>query len=278
MPRFVDLHLHTNCSDGTLAPVELLELVRSAELAAFSVTDHDTLDGYRQIKGMLTDHDPELVAGIELSVSNNVYDLHLLAYCFDPENEKLNQALEQFQTKRNQRGHTMVERLNKLGVNITFEDVARVASGAAIGRPHIARAILDSKAVKSFEEAFTSYIGNNGPAYVPKENFTIEETIKLVHAAGGAVVLAHPAIEETYRYLPMLVESGLDGIELAHPSANVSDRDRIKNLARQYNLLMTGGSDFHGLESRHALVGSQKVELGTLTALKERSRNIRKSN
>lgn len=278
MPQYVDLHMHTNCSDGALSPVELMESVRSAGLVAFSVTDHDTLDGYRATKKLLNENDPELITGIELSVSNSDYEMHLLAYCFDPDDENLNNAITRFQTNRNHRGNKMVERLNELGVDITIEMVNKIAGGAAIGRPHVARAILESNAIKSYEVAFTKFIGNDGPAYVPKESFTLDETIKLIHAAGGAVVLAHPAIGKTYRYIPMLVEAGLDGIELAHPSANVSDRDRIRNLAREHKLLITGGSDYHGLESRCAPIGSQKVELARLTVLKEHCRNRRKSN
>lgn len=264
----VDLHLHTCFSDGTSRPGELLELVRKAGLSAFSVTDHDTLEGYHALGPLLTPADAELVIGVEMSVSVDNRDMHLLAYLFDPEDQRLNEALNSFQQRRIERGKIMVTKLNDMGINITFEDVQRVAGGAVVGRPHVARAMHEKNAVKYYEEAFQKYIGSDGPAYVPKANFTPQEAIELTHEAGGLAVLAHPGIDDKAQHLDMLLGLGLDGIEVYHPAHTQADIDRFKHLAERYRLVITGGSDYHGSESRYSMVGSQKVPRSCLENMK----------
>lgn len=268
MASNVDLHLHTHFSDGTSSPGALLEMVRNAGLSAFSVTDHDTLEGYHVLGAMLTPADAELVVGVEMSVSVENRDMHLLAYLFDPEHDRLNEALDQFQRRRSERGRKMVRKLNELGIGITFDDVETLAGGAVVGRPHVARAMHEKKAVNYYEEAFQKYIGSDGPAYVPKDNFSPGEAIDLIHEAGGLAVLAHPGIDDKVRYLDMLLDLGLDGIEVYHPAHSESEVDRFKHLAERYRLVITGGSDFHGTESRYSMVGSQKVPRSCLETLK----------
>ncbi len=251
--------MHTNCSDGAKTPSELLAIVRSKKLGAFAVTDHDTIDGYLAIKEMLTPDDPILLSGVELSVSLEDGDMHLLAYLFDAESREFSSALQEFQVKRKERGLKMVEKLNGLGLQLTYADVEQTADGSVVGRPHIAQALHRTKQISFYEEAFHKYIGDNGPAYVAKENFTPKDAIDLVHNAGGVVVLAHPGINNKEKYLEELVELGLDGIEAYHSSHKMADVDRYKHLADRFRLFITGGSDFHGLDGRHGSVGSQKV-------------------
>ncbi|MBU8933019.1 MAG: PHP domain-containing protein [candidate division Zixibacteria bacterium] len=272
MSSFVDLHIHSNLSDGLHTPTDVLADVRRRELTAFAVTDHDTLAGYRAVRDLTNDSDPELVPGVELSVSGGEYDLHLLAYYLDPDYTPLLKILEDFCNHRNQRAGVIVERLNGLGVEITLDDVIRVAQAAAVGRPHIATAMHASGAVSSYQMAFDKYLGNGKPAYVPKKNFDPELAISLVHEAGGVVVLAHPAIEETFQHLEMLVGLGLDGIEVYHPSHKPKQVDQFKHLAERFRLIITGGSDSHGRAGRYGEIGSLSVSEDLMPALRQRAR------
>ena len=226
MDNRIDLHIHTFFSDGLLSPEELLEAVRQKNLAAFAITDHDTLKGFQAVRELLAENDPKLVPGVELSVSYNRDDLHVLAYCFDPDHEGFNKALIDFQKNRNQRARRMVEKLNDMGVQITFEQVEEGAAGTVIGRPHVAEAMARTGAVPTYETAFARYIGDGKPAYVPKSNFSPPEAINLIHEAGGVAILAHPMIENRVRHLEMLVGLGLDGIEVYHSFHSRADVDR----------------------------------------------------
>lgn len=270
MDLFVDLHMHTNCSDGVFSPAEILEKVRAAKLAAFAITDHDTLEGYRGVQQLLTSNDPELITGIELSSSYKTSDLHLLAYGFDPDNIPFNNALAKFKEVRIQRGRKMVEKLNQLGVKISYEEVQKKAGPGVIGRPHVAEAIFDSGAISRYNEAFDKYIGVNGPAYVPKANFSPSEALELIHSAGGTAVLAHPMVGDAYQHIEMLAGMGLDGIEVFHPEHSLQDANKLKKIAQEYGLSITGGSDFHGREGRNDKIGSQKVSYAYLSHLQEK--------
>jgi len=268
MSRKIDLHLHTTCSDGLTLPAELLELARQRGLAAFSVTDHDTIEGYTQTLSFLKEDDPELVPGLELSCTQGDEDLHMLAYFYDPESELLLESLKIFQKKRNQRGHVMIQKLNALGLEVSFDDVLAFANGAPVGRPHVAQALLKAKIVTTFDEAFRRFIGNKGPAFVPKDNLTPAEAIKLTHQAGGLAVVAHPIVSEVVDRIPELAQLGLDGIESHHPDHNAGERDRLKQLAKQLGMICTGGSDFHGRQGRCGTVGSENVPFSFLEDLK----------
>ncbi|MEE8575884.1 MAG: PHP domain-containing protein [candidate division Zixibacteria bacterium] len=272
MRRFVDLHIHTCFSDGTATPQEVLDMARSSNVAAIAITDHDTVEGYLAVRQIITEDDPELIAGVEFSVTMENADMHILAYLFDPECTPLKASLHKFQQHRSERGRKMVDKLVKLGVDITYADVQKVAGDAVIGRPHVGRAMFEKGALRYYEEAFDKYIGYDGPAYVPKSNFTSQQAIDLIHEANGLAVLAHPAIDEKDRYLPMLLEMGLDGIEVYHPSHSRSDIDRFKHLADRHRLLMTGGSDFHGMSGRYDRVGSLKVPYECLESLKAKKK------
>ncbi len=253
------------------SPLEILEKVRKKKLTAFSITDHDSIDACFEIENVLTEDDPEFIPGLELSVTYGDFDLHLLAYCFDQRSEQLQTKVKEFCSYRNERGVKIVEKLNDMDVEINIEDVKKIAGTAAIARPHIAEAIFKSGAVKSYDQAFRKYIANGKPAYVAKKNFTPEEAIKMIHDAGGIVVLAHPAIDETFRHLEMLVGLGLDGIECFHSYHKQKDIDQFKHFAERWRLVITGGSDFHGREGSYGKVGSQHVPEEYLPAIKERA-------
>lgn len=278
MTEFIDLHMHTTCSDGLLSPEALMQNVRKSGVAAFSVTDHDDINGYLACREMLTPSDPELIPGVELSVSVGEDDVHMLAYLFDPENEEFSAALANFKEKRNLRGRMIVEKLQQAGLDVPFHAVEETAGGAVIGRPHIAETMHRLRTVSSYQEAFDRYIKKDGPAYVPKAFFEPGEAISMVHRAGGITVLAHPMIDNMLRHLETLISLGLDGIEVRHPSNSQSDVDRLSKIAARDGLLRSGGSDFHGREGRHGYVGSQHVPIEFLDIMKQKLRNSRGQN
>ena len=275
MPRRIDLHMHTVHSDGVLSPADLLDRVRAGKLSAFSVTDHDTLSGWREIAMLRVDSDPELISGAELSARIDSDDLHILAYFFDPDDIAFNRALAQFQERRVARGKEIVDRLQKLDLDITFEEVARTAGDGVIGRPHVAETLFRLGHTKQYDEAFRKYIGNGGPAYVPKPRLAPQEAFDLVHAAGGVAILAHPAIGDMWRHIEQLVPWGLDGIEAWHYSHSSADIRRAKQAAKAYNLILSGGSDFHGRGTREAPVGTLAVPPECLDAIKQRASRYR---
>lgn len=271
MKSKIDLHMHTNHSDGVLSPADLLTKVRAAQLTVFSVTDHDTLSGWREVNALRSPTDAELISGTELSVRIDTDDVHILAYLFDPDNKPFNDALDFYQRKRTERGEEMVARLQKLGLTITFDDVKRTADGGVIGRPHIAQTLHSLGQTYQYEEAFFKYIGNGGPAYVPKYMLEPREAFDLVHHAGGIAVLAHPALGDMFRHLPRLVALGLDGIEAHHYSHKPDDIRKAKLAAEEHNLVLTGGTDFHGRGVREAPLGSINIPPEFLDRMKERA-------
>lgn len=278
MKQRIDLHLHTNCSDGLRTPLEILEEVRKRKLAAFAITDHDTISGFLSAREQLQEGDPELIAGLELSCSTEAGDIHLLAYLFDPDNARLLEALGDFQEKRNQRGRKMVQRLNDMGISITYDDVLQAAGTAAVGRPHVAEAMHQCKAVASYDDAFRQYIGDKKPAFVPKHNFTPADAISLIHAAGGVAVLAHPMVAGAVDRIEELAGLGIDGIEVLHPDHKQHEAAKLKEMAERFRLLWTGGSDFHGRGGRCGSIGSEAVPIDCLQELKLRSSQKRGSD
>lgn len=271
----VDLHMHTTHSDGTWEVSRLLEVVRQSDLVAFSITDHDTLAGYREAIGLLQPDDPELVPGLEMSVAVGDSDMHMLAYFVDAENDALNRAIIEFGDERNRRGERIVEQLNDLGLNLPLEAVIQEAAGSALARPHIAQAMVDKGLVDSFEGAFRKYIGNKGPAYIPKSKLAPKDAIDLVHAAGGVAVMAHPYINGMHNHVIEMAGLGLDGIEAYHYSHSNGQVREIKRLAKKNNLLLSGGSDFHGRMRYEAEIGAAEVPCEYLEALRDRAKEIR---
>lgn len=272
---YIDLHMHTDYSDGASTAEEVLALVRASGVSAFSITDHDTLDGYRHIRAMLRPGDPELVSGVELSVLIDQDDVHVLAYLFDPDDKTLNDALLTFQQKRHTRGQQIVEKLQGLGVDVPFDAVTETADGSVIGRPHVAETLHRLNKVGSYQEAFDRYIGRKGPAYVPKILLEPQAAIDMVHAAGGVTILAHPFIDDMAKHIPMLTEMGLDGIEVKHSNHSADQAARLERIAAKHRLAVSGGSDFHGREGRHGAIGSQRVPALYLQDLKQRAAQYR---
>ncbi|AEY91530.1 MULTISPECIES: PHP domain-containing protein [Streptomyces] len=254
----IDLHCHSTASDGTDTPAELVRNAAAAGLDVVALTDHDTTRGYGEAIGAL----PEgltLVTGAELSCRVDGVSMHLLAYLFDPEEPALLAERELVRDDRVPRAKGMVAKLNALGVPVTWEQVERIAAGGSVGRPHVASALVELGVVPTVGDAFTEeWLADGGRAFVEKHETDPFEAIRLVKAAGGVSVFAHPAAAKRGRTVPEsriaeMAEAGLDGIEVDHMDHDADARDRLRGLAKELGLLVTGSSDYHGSRKTVAL-------------------------
>ncbi|PKW09883.1 hypothetical protein SAMN05428944_2949 [Streptomyces sp. 1222.5] len=247
----VDLHCHSTASDGTDTPAELVRNAAAAGLDVVALTDHDTTRGYGEAIAALP-AGLTLVTGAELSCRIDGVSMHLLAYLFDPEEPALLAERELVRDDRVPRARGMVSRLNALGVPVTWEQVERIAAGGSVGRPHVATALVELGVVATVSDAFTEeWLADGGRAYVPKHETDPFEAIRLVKGAGGVTVFAHPAAVKRGRTVPEsaiaeMAAAGLDGIEVDHMDHDADARTRLRALADELGLLVTGSSDYHG--------------------------------
>lgn len=247
----IDLHTHSTASDGTDTPAELVRGAGAAGLDVVALTDHDTVGGHADARAALP-AGLTLVTGAELSCRLGGVSLHMLAYLFDPEEPELARERELVRDDRVPRAQGMVAKLRELGVPVTWEQVARIAGDGAVGRPHIATALVDLGVVGSVSDAFTSeWLANDGRAYAEKHELDPFDAIRLVKAAGGVTVFAHPLAVKRGSCVPEsaiaeLAAAGLDGIEVDHMDHDEPTRARLRGLAADLGLLTTGSSDYHG--------------------------------
>ncbi|QGV78715.1 PHP domain-containing protein [Streptomyces ficellus] len=250
----IDLHTHSTASDGTDTPAELVRAAAAAGLDVVALTDHDTTRGHAEAKAALAHLDRELtlVTGAELSCRIDGTGMHMLAYLFDPDEPELARERELVRDDRVPRAHAMVGKLQELGVPITWERVAGIAGDGSVGRPHIAEALVELGVVPSVSDAFTpQWLADGGRAYVDKHELDPFLAIRLVKAAGGVTVFAHPGAAKRGRTVPEsviadLAAYGLDGIEVDHMDHDEATRARLRGLAADLGLLVTGSSDYHG--------------------------------
>ncbi|HEY5547261.1 MAG TPA: PHP domain-containing protein [Gemmatimonadaceae bacterium] len=256
--RHIDLHLHSTASDGTNAPEVVVLAARDAGLQALALTDHDTVEGIPAARDTARAAGIELVAGVELSAYEGSNEVHVLGLHIT-RLEEMSDALIVFRAARRERAEGIVRLLNGLGVRITFDDVLAVARDAAIGRPHVARALVENGWAMDLRDAFDRYLGAGRPAYLDKRRITIPEAIDLIHRSGGIAVFAHPGAEGSRERIEALAAMGLDGVEVIHPSHSADDRARLLALTRHFDLVPSGGSDSHGSADGVRVVGSMKV-------------------
>ena len=245
----IDLHVHSNASDGTDPPAEVIRRAEAAGLDVLALTDHDTQAGLAEARAALPDG-LTLIPGMELSCQLDGRSVHLLAYLFDEDDPALRAETAQIRDDRTYRARAMVDRMRELGADVTWEQVAAIAGGAVVGRPHLARALAASGAVATPADAFTAdWIADGGRAFVDRYAPDLARAVGLVKAAGGVPVLAHPrspGYEIPDEVIVRLAGAGLGGIEVFHFDHDQSQRVRLAQLARSLNLIMTGGSDDHG--------------------------------
>ncbi len=272
---FADLHLHTFFSDGTYSPEEMVGYAVKYRLAAVALTDHDTVEGCERAGKACHAARIEFVPGTELTAQQDDYELHILGYFVDTQNTRLREETAKFQLVRQNRIREIVSRLNSIDIPLEADAVFELANCRAPGRPHVARAMVQAGLCRSLDEAFERYLKKNRPAWVPKFKMSASDAIDLIHQAGGVAVLAHPGLNHSDSVIPSMVEAGLDGIECFHTKHSTSIAEHYLEIADQFHLLVTGGSDCHGMSKGKPLIGTVKVPYQHVEKLKSRATEIR---
>jgi 3',5'-nucleoside bisphosphate phosphatase len=251
----LDLHLHSHVSDGRVPPAAVVEAAIAGGLDVIALTDHDTAAGVAEAKEAAAGTTLYVIPGIEISTRHGPYDLHILGYWMDPEHPALLEHQATARQRRTDRMHGMVEKLQRMGIAVEYEDVVVAAGPGAkvLGRPHLARALLAGGHTRYYGEAFERYIRDGGPAFVLEAFPSVPEAIETIHAAGGLAVWAHPPREIFEEEIRGFAAAGLDGVECLRPGQLPSDSQFLEGTARSLGLLVTGGSDWHG--PQHALLG-----------------------
>lgn len=266
---FADLHLHTIYSDGTYQPDELVQKAMRIGLSAISVADHDTVAGIIPTIEAAKNKELEIIPGIEFTSEIDGLEVHILGYLFDYTNVELLEQLVILKENRIQRIHTMVEKLQVMGVNIKAEDVFGLAGLGTIGRLHLARALVKNKVINTTSEAFYKYIGQKDPGYVLGFKLSPEKVIRLIRNAGGVTVLAHPYSLNRDDLIPQLVNLGLNGLEVYYPEHSTHVIKNYLDMAKKLNLIVTGGSDCHGQAKTNSSIGTIRVSYELVEKLKE---------
>ena len=255
---FVDLHVHSTASDGSRPPAEVVATAKRAGLSAIALTDHDTVAGIDDATRAGVDLGVRVVPGVELSAVEGDVETHILGLHLSDTRE-LESTLAALREMRRTRAERIVHRLNELGVRIELAAVLEQAAGGAIGRPHVARAMIAEGWAVDFRDAFDRYLGSGRPAYVGKERLAVVDAIGLIHRAGGLAILAHPAQGGTRERVEAFVRDGIDGVEVRHPSHSSEDIARLTALVDHFGLVPSGGSDWHGATDGARTLGTMRV-------------------
>ena len=265
-----DLHTHTNASDGSHHPKEVVVKAKHIGLGGIAITDHDTTRGLKEGIKAGIELSITVIPGIELSTDWGIDEVHILGYFIDYNNERLLKLLNVLERERWERGKKIVDNLNSFGLKISWNDVRTAAKGGVVGRPHIGQVLIDNKSVSNMKQAFDLYLGKGKPGYVSRFKLTPQQAIEEVKHVGGVPVVAHPGLLKKYEIVKDLVTWGLEGIEAFYPQHTRKQQRLFKQLGESYNLLLTGGSDFHGETRNSNQLGSATVPLKTILELKER--------
>ncbi|HIV33807.1 MAG TPA: PHP domain-containing protein [Candidatus Blautia intestinigallinarum] len=266
MGKLIDLHVHSDCSDGTCSPEELVELAKQKGLSAFALTDHDTTEGVARARHAAEGTEVCVIPGIEFSTSYEKRDVHVLGLGIDPEDEYFQENLDRFRNSRDRRNEEMIRKMQEHGISITQEEVEKLFPDAVITRAHFARFLVEKKFVGSTNEAFDRYLGDRACCFVPREKVTPFQAVRLIKENGGYAVLAHPLIygfskgklEELVREMK---KAGADGIEAIYSQNRWNDEGEMRALAKRHGLKITGGSDFHGSNKPGIEMGTGKGNL-----------------
>ena len=265
-----DLHIHTTASDGLMSPEKVVRWASVKRLTAIGITDHDTVKGISPAMKASSKYGVEIVPGIELSTIFEEEEIHVLGYFIDYNSQWLADTLKKIQNSRYERAGKIVGKLNDMGIDITLEEVKDIADDGAMGRPHIARAMIDKGYISNIREAFSEYIGKDRPAYVERYKLTCKEAIDMIEKLGGISVLAHPGLINNKENIGKIIDLGIDGIEVYHSK---HDDETVRNMlavAHSRNLLITGGSDCHGMKlNNEPILGNYSIDYKYVQMLKE---------
>jgi len=267
-----DLHIHTIFSDGLLLPEKVVKLAMARGMDGIAITDHDTINGIEPaLKYKKLFKDFHVIPGIEFGTIYNDEEVHILGYFIDYKSKKIIEATEELRANRIKRGMKIVEKLNSLGIKLSYAEVKEYSKDDYIGRPHIANAMVNKGYVKDIKEAFEKYLNRGKEAYVQRETFTLEETIKLIHEAKGIAVLAHPGLLKNKDIIKTCIEYGIDGLEAIHSKHKEKDVKMCIEIAKNNNLIITGGSDCHGrIVNGDYLMGKYYVNIDYIPQAKGR--------
>ena len=266
--KYADLHLHTVFSDGTSTPAELIEEAEGEGINCISIVDHDTVLGIEPALESAGEKDIEVLPGIELTAEYNNQEIHILGYLFDYKDRAFRNKLEDLRQNRIERIYKITDKLKGIGLNLEADKVFALSKLGTVGRMHIAMAMVNDGLVGSAAEAFSRFIGDKSPAYVCGFRFSPAEAIGLIRSVGGLAVLAHPySVKDDI--LTQLIEIGIDGLEIYYPEHSQSCINFYLNLAQKHNLLITGGSDYHGRAKPEVKIGSAKIPYSCVESLKQ---------
>jgi len=271
-----DLHIHTTFSDGSYKPEEIIDMAQKKDFKTIAISDHDTLDGINPALEYASNKDIEVIPAIEFSTFEGKAEIHILGYFIDHEDDYLRKIVKKIFDSRKIRAQKMVELLNKQNIDITYNEVKNMASDDYIGRPHIAKLMIKKGYINEMKDAFTDqYIGNGGKAYVEKYKLSPVEAIDLILNTGGIPVLAHPVFINhgeamDKQDIKKLKDTGLLGLEVYHSKHNEKTIEYYKNIAQELDLLITGGSDFHGENSPGVNLGDIRLSNEHIDKLKEK--------
>jgi len=257
-PGEVDLHMHSTASDGSLAPSAVVDAARAAGLSAIALTDHDTLAGLQEAELAAAPLGIRVVRGVELSAIDGGLEVHLLALHVS-RTDKLEAQLANFRDGREERARNIVERLRRLGIDVDISTVMEEAGGGAVGRPHVARALIRGGHVRDSREAFDRFLGTGRPGFIPKARLGVGEAITIAHSAGALAIWAHPGPDGRRDRVEEFARLGLDGIEVRHPGHNGEDVKRLSALADFFGLVPSGGSDWHGSPQGPRTIGCMHI-------------------
>ncbi len=276
---WVDLHLHTTASDGVLSPSGIVRYAKEQGLQAIAITDHDTIDGNAEALDEGEKLGLEVIPGVEISAQFELGSMHILGFFIDIGNKDLKERLSLLQETRAKRNPKMVKKLRELGVAISYDEVLQASGGGQVGRPHFAQVLVKKGYVHTMQEAFDRYLGKGAPAYVNKFRFDPKEAMGLIREAGGIPVLAHPftlhipSPDQLNALLAELVQLGLMGIEISYPEHTRDQISLYRDLAEKRGLLVTGGSDYHGIEADRVEIGvgsrDMRLSYSMVEAMKE---------
>jgi Predicted metal-dependent phosphoesterases (PHP family) len=260
----IDLHIHSSASDGRFAPAEIVRKSVEQGVTIIAISDHDTVDGIAPaLEAAKAFASLKVIPSVEISTDNASGETHVLGYFIDYTDQELKITLERLRDSRRERAQGMIAKLKNLGIHIDWRRVQEIAGSGTIGRPHIAQAMLEKGYITSLQEAFTKYIDRHGPAYVERDKITPIEAVKLILRANGLPVLAHPfTIDNPETMVAELSAAGLVGIEAYYASYTADETRKLVSLASKYNLITTGGSDYHGLDaSNETMIGAVEVPI-----------------
>lgn len=278
----IDLHMHSTFSDGTLTPTQLVERAKQNNIKVMAITDHDNVDGLKEGRIEAEKKGITFVNGIEVSANFLNKDIHILGYFLNLEDGEFLGWLKNLQEKRHNRTLEILKKLADLGIDISLSEVESEVFGNVIGRPHIAKMIIKKGFAVTMDEVFDRYLGDGKPAYVPKVGVDMVEVVKKLKANGAVVILAHPHLishpEDTVvNIIDNLIKNGLDGLELYYPNIALRKKNKLLKTARKRNLILTGGSDFHGLHRAGIDIGLGNISMEVFQKMVEKKEKIDKN-